>query len=430
MIDPEGVKEVSVDVCVVTNYSDDTKGGASRQARELANRLAADGVTVAFLCRTPTADRSGFSEGVTHFEWSQRSGSRYLRSKLRPLNGLVFVVFAAVGQRLVAMIDRHPSWAPKDSIREAAVVLCARLAAGEKSWLLSRVLRDLNAECVISFITNVNVSVSLALWWTETRIVTSERLDLEDPSRSPFWDQLERFTSRRPDVLTANTVAGARQIEAKLTGRRGEVCVAPNILRFDARVTPLSKRFVVLAQLIPRKRVENVIQAFADSRGALRGWTLVIAGDGPEKFRLLRQASESSVADQISFAGHVVDVPAFLGEGGVLVMASSHEGTPNSLMEAMAFGLPAIVPGELEGAIDLLTAGPFPPAGLVAQDGTAAALAAEMQRIAVDDELRRTLADAGRRRSDLWSWNHLRGVWGKIIDGSGIVASETNHRAI
>jgi len=58
---------------------------------------------------------------------------------------------------------------------------------------------------------------------------------------------------------------------------------------------------------------------------------------------LANLAASSGAADQVHFAGIVDDVENYLRAADVFVLASSREGTPNSVLEAMATGLPCVV---------------------------------------------------------------------------------------
>ena len=53
--------------------------------------------------------------------------------------------------------------------------------------------------------------------------------------------------------------------------------------------------------------------------------------------------ANSGAADQVHFAGIVDDVENYLRAADISILASSREGTPNSVLEAMATGLPCVV---------------------------------------------------------------------------------------
>jgi glycosyltransferase involved in cell wall biosynthesis len=69
---------------------------------------------------------------------------------------------------------------------------------------------------------------------------------------------------------------------------------------------------------------------------------LAVAGWGSEAERLQRQTSELGLGERVHWLGHRHDVPKLLGAADVFALTSRHEGTANSLLEAMAAGVPVV----------------------------------------------------------------------------------------
>ncbi|MEM8948128.1 MAG: glycosyltransferase family 4 protein [Pseudomonadota bacterium] len=95
-----------------------------------------------------------------------------------------------------------------------------------------------------------------------------------------------------------------------------------------------------VGHLIERKGNELVIEAL----GQLSDVDLILAGDGPERSRLERLAAKLGVADRVRFVGVVShhDLPSLYSAADALLLASSREGWPNVLLEALACGTPVI----------------------------------------------------------------------------------------
>jgi glycosyltransferase involved in cell wall biosynthesis len=89
------------------------------------------------------------------------------------------------------------------------------------------------------------------------------------------------------------------------------------------------------------KNVSTLIQAIYEASKYLsKPLNLIIAGDGPERTHL------ESIADQLkvktTFLGFVNDIPKVLQSIDIFVLPSLSEGSPLSLIEAMAAGKPII----------------------------------------------------------------------------------------
>lgn len=88
-----------------------------------------------------------------------------------------------------------------------------------------------------------------------------------------------------------------------------------------------------------RKRVEDLLRAAAQLAGRLEVHVL-IAGDGPDEAELRGLAQRLGVS--ATFAGKRADVPELLAAADVSVHLSEAEGFSNSVVEALACGLPVI----------------------------------------------------------------------------------------
>lgn len=100
-----------------------------------------------------------------------------------------------------------------------------------------------------------------------------------------------------------------------------------------------------VARLIPEKGISDLLQAFSIVRRDGVDACLVVVGDGPDRADFVSQASVLGVSGDVSFLGWQDDAQSFMRCFDVFVLSSWSEGTPLSVMEAMAAGVPVIVTG-------------------------------------------------------------------------------------
>jgi glycosyltransferase involved in cell wall biosynthesis len=160
-------------------------------------------------------------------------------------------------------------------------------------------------------------------------------------------------------------------------------------------------RLLFVGRYGERKGCSELIAALAQARASGADATLRFVGqeeyDGEE--RTLRQdVEEFGVAGAVDFVGVMGgdDLARCYAEAQVLCLPSRREGVPLVLLEAMAFGLPVIAT-PVGGIVDYVTDGDN---GLLVPPGDIDALAASIQALAADRELRDRLGEAGRRRID------------------------------
>jgi glycosyltransferase involved in cell wall biosynthesis len=112
-------------------------------------------------------------------------------------------------------------------------------------------------------------------------------------------------------------------------------------------IAPGERVLALVASFTAEKGHALLLEAFAElHRGATEGrlprCRLLLAGDGPLRDALERQATALGIANAVIFAGFVAEVGAVYGACDLFVFPSLHEGGGTSLLDAMAQALPVI----------------------------------------------------------------------------------------
>jgi glycosyltransferase involved in cell wall biosynthesis len=169
----------------------------------------------------------------------------------------------------------------------------------------------------------------------------------------------------------------------------------------DAAEAPL--RLLAVGRLVEKKGYPVLIDALPRARAAGHSIELDIVGGGPLLAELRSQAASLGLADAVSFHGATTheEVAAAYGRADVFVQASvvladgDRDGTPNSLLEAMASGLP-VVATRVGGIPEVVVHGH---SGLLAHPGDPDAFGDLIARLASDPDLRHRLGRQGRGRA-------------------------------
>ena len=98
----------------------------------------------------------------------------------------------------------------------------------------------------------------------------------------------------------------------------------------------------VIGRLSPEKGVDLLLQAAAQRSREGFPFSLVIAGDGPERQNLQSQADSLGIAEWIHFLGPVRDVTSLYDQLDLVVLPSRSEGLPNVLLEALSANVPVV----------------------------------------------------------------------------------------
>lgn len=168
-----------------------------------------------------------------------------------------------------------------------------------------------------------------------------------------------------------------------------------DVRRFTSRTRRAPDEPVVgcVAHFRPEKDVAALVEAFARCRHRDRA-CLLLVGDGPQRAHVEQRVRELGLAERVRFAGAVADTAPQYAEMDVFALSSRTEQMPLVVLEAMAAGLPVAAPsvGDVAAMVHAENA-PF-----VVPPGDRGALAAAIDRLVEDPDLRHRLGEANRAR--------------------------------
>jgi glycosyltransferase involved in cell wall biosynthesis len=111
-----------------------------------------------------------------------------------------------------------------------------------------------------------------------------------------------------------------------------------------------------VGRLVSIKSLDTLVRGVAIARARLPKIRLLIAGDGQERPRLEQLVGELGLTDRVEFLGWRSDLASLYRRMHVFVLTSINEGTPVSLIEAMAAGVP-VVASSVGGVPDVVDGG-------------------------------------------------------------------------
>lgn len=213
----------------------------------------------------------------------------------------------------------------------------------------------------------------------------------------------ERLLARRTDVL----VAVSQEIQDALLdlgiGNRNQWRVIPlgfdlepflriegtdQSLRRRLGVTPEAPLVGVVGRLSPIKDHATLLQAMT----RLEGVHLAVFGDGELHGELRREVAGLGLMDRVHFMGWWTDVASAMAGLDVVVLTSRNEGTPVSLIEALASGRP-VVATDVGGVRSVVVDGV---SGYVVPSRSPTAVADALRGLLSDPQKRSAMGAAGR----------------------------------
>jgi glycosyltransferase involved in cell wall biosynthesis len=176
---------------------------------------------------------------------------------------------------------------------------------------------------------------------------------------------LYRFIFEKYDRVLTLTDAERRYLQSGYPALSERFVTVPNayvagrLLRSEQpkRSAMRGRRLLTLARMMPQKRLDVLIEAFARlSRPDAR---LTILGDGPLRVSLENLARSLGVEGRVDMPGFVDNVEPALRAADLFVLSSDYEGLPGAVIEALACNVPVVTTDCFFGAREMLGSSPF-----------------------------------------------------------------------
>lgn len=230
---------------------------------------------------------------------------------------------------------------------------------------------------------------------------TNKKYNLLRKAMQPF---VHRYIAVSRDLLQwlKSTVAipekKLRQIyngvdAEKFSPRQGRALVGdlapPGLLPENAVVVGTVGR---LAEVKNQQLLIEAVGYLYTKRPILRGTLrLVLVGDGPLKPQLVERVKQLGLSDVVWFSGDRNDVPALMQLMDIFILPSLAEGISNTLLEAMASGLPVIATS-VGGNVELIEEGVN---GRLVPVNNVVAMADAVAELVDDPALRQSMGEKG-----------------------------------
>lgn len=263
----------------------------------------------------------------------------------------------------LALLDREPvAYEPPRWLRVRQLDCRGSLRASLDQ--VGRLCADERPDLVLSFLTRANLANVAAARGGRHVAVVSERVNttthLGGGLRGGLGKLMVRAAYPRAAKVVAVSPGVAEDLRSNFAVPAGKIVTIENpfdleMIRARAAEPPspaIEPPYTVgVGRLVANKNFAMLIEAFRLSGVPGR---LVILGDGPERGALTALIRERGLEGRVLLPGFADNPFAIVGRAAVFVLSSNAEGFPNSLVEAMALGVPAIATNCSSGPSEIL----------------------------------------------------------------------------
>ncbi|SCD47833.1 Glycosyltransferase involved in cell wall bisynthesis, partial [Streptomyces sp. SolWspMP-sol7th] len=185
----------------------------------------------------------------------------------------------------------------------------------------------------------------------------------------------------------------------------------------DLGLTPslrTSRTIVAAGRLVPGKRYDRLVDAFAKLLPEHPGWTLRIYGRGPEHAALRRRIDRLGLYDDVLLMGAVTPMEPEWAKAAIAAVSSDTEPYGHGILEAMRAGVPVVATDAPHGPARLVAHGVT--GLLVPLTGGTDAFAAALGRLMDDQETRDRFGRTARVHAAAHSTEAAAKAYERILD--------------
>ena len=353
----------SKEVLFVSNFLGD--GGAARVISVLAEELANKGCEVT-ICSYPFRNRE---------EYHHAKNVKYVKFKMQHQKGILYKI--------------------------------------ERITKLRKEIKKHKGATVISFEYFMNMQTVVAMIGLHNRLIISERNDPVRVGGKTPTKQMRNFLYGFADCLVCQT-QDAQEYFPKKIQEKSVVIMNPIKARLpEPWQGERKKQIVNFCRLEKQKNLPLLIDAFEEFYQRHSDYTLVIYGDGKERDSLEKYIKTKGLETVIMLHPAVQDIHDRIKDAMMFVSSSDYEGLSNSMIEAMAIGLPTICTDcPCGGARMVIQDGNN---GLLVSVGNKEKLVEKMTLIADTDNLRTKISEEAIKIKERLSMESIYQQWYEVI---------------
>lgn len=207
-----------------------------------------------------------------------------------------------------------------------------------KIW---KIVGNIKPDCIISLTTG-GIYPLLAAKAVKGKLILSER---SNPNKNMgMKDKLNKWISlRNADAIVFQTEYAKKQYSNRMQ-KKGIIIPNPLDSNLPDVYTGIRENRVVAAgRMITAKNYPMLFAAFKKFAQKYTEYVLEVYGDGPKEQELRKLVEQDDILrEKVIFRGFVSEVNKEIRMCAMYVSSSNHEGLSNSVLEALAMGIPTI----------------------------------------------------------------------------------------
>lgn len=289
-------------------------------------------------------------------------------------------------------------------------------------WSLRQAIRKTAPDVIVSFLPHVNVAAVLSAWGLGIPVVVSERTYPPAVPLGRTFELMRRLAYPMASSVTVQSQQALAWLRDCCPNARGQVIPNPVVYPLPqgepvlqpASVLGKKQRAVLsVGRLEEEKGFDQLLTAFGMLAQRYPNWDLIILGEGSERERLEQQRGSLGLNRRVHLPGRAGNPGDWYVRADFYVMSSRFEGFPNTLLEAMAYGLPAASFKCETGPADIIREGID--GYLVPPTEGVAGLIRAMEALMGNDETRQRMGRTAVAVRERFSLERIMTAWNEVL---------------
>lgn len=243
-------------------------------------------------------------------------------------------------------------------------------------------------------------------------VVVAVRNDPRFEYNFPFGKLIRNFYYKRADKFVFQTKSYLKYFNDKIIKN---AYIIPNMISdeylIDTYKYKRNKKIVSVGRLEKQKNYKLLINSFNNLSSKYKDYKLEIYGNGKEFGNIQKYINKLSLNDRVKIYRGVKDIKSKIYNASLFVLSSKYEGVSNSLIEAMALGIPVIATNSSLGIKDLLYNNKI---GLLVKNNDATQLTKKME-FALNEEENKKLSKQSYKIRDLLNNKEILEKWENVL---------------
>ena len=178
--------------------------------------------------------------------------------------------------------------------------------------------------------------------------------------------------------------------------------------------SPLTeKRVIAAGRLVRQKNFASLIRAWKEVHAKHPDWKLDIYGEGSLKTSLEKLIADLQLEGAVCLQGKTQEIFKEMTNSSIFVLSSIYEGFGLVIVEAMSCGLPVVSYACPCGPKDIIEDGKD---GFLVEVNDEQTLAARINQLIEDEELRRQMSQAALQKSEKYKMERIIPMWMDLFE--------------